>query len=257
MVYSSHTDKVNCEVVDGYGTNHSKVLKVSTASTDSAIYLKSVDTVPDHYMISFDYTTESGISTPSLYACKEHSGLFSYMFEEGENIAYSSGSNKLNSIDYELSGFGNRHGSYGHWTNLAMEIDKPKEKVTYYINNVPICSSDYKDFDMNYYGFSFGYGSTNYYDNLKLVDLSEEPIYLEGDCDNNGIVTANDAAQCLTRVLDADTPTVMETLFGDDAMKYIDMDGSGGLTSNDAAMILAKALDNAVATVADKIVQIN
>jgi hypothetical protein len=77
--------------------------------------------------------------------------------------------------------------------------------------------------------------------------------YLVGDCDNSGTVTASDAAKCLASVLDPDTPTELESLLGDEAMKYIDMDCSGSLTSNDAALILAKTLDSSFVTPADKL----
>jgi hypothetical protein len=84
-----------------------------------------------------------------------------------------------------------------------------------------------------------------YVDNLKYVSLDDgygETEYLYGDADNNGILTANDAAVVLQKSLDGSYIPDLENVC-DDYMKYLDVDCDGILTANDASVILQKTLD--------------
>jgi hypothetical protein len=78
---------------------------------------------------------------------------------------------------------------------------------------------------------------------LQGLEATEEvpPIY--GDADVDGVISANDAALVLQRVLDADTLTPVEVKYAS-GQHYIDVDASGSITANDAACILAKVLND-------------
>lgn len=62
-----------------------------------------------------------------------------------------------------------------------------------------------------------------------------------GDADNDSILTANDAAALLQKVLDFSYILPVENKHAD-YRKYIDTDNSGALTSNDSANIMQKVL---------------
>ncbi len=71
---------------------------------------------------------------------------------------------------------------------------------------------------------------------LLTTAVFAEPIY--GDADNNGILTANDSAVVLNKVLNSDFQMNIDD-------KYADVDSAGNITANDAAMILMKVLNAA------------
>ncbi len=65
---------------------------------------------------------------------------------------------------------------------------------------------------------------------------------LSGDADNDGIITAKDASEVLTKTLSDAYVTNLEKAFPDTAFKYMDVNSDGILTATDAADILAIAL---------------
>jgi hypothetical protein len=118
--------------------------------------------------------------------------------------------------------------------------------VTFYINNIPMYTGTVNKLP-NFNGYAVATERSDsgvYIDNLKYVSLDSvygETEYLYGDADNNGILTANDAAVVLQKTLDGDYITELENVC-DDYLKYLDVDCSGILTANDAAIILQKTL---------------
>lgn len=66
---------------------------------------------------------------------------------------------------------------------------------------------------------------------------------IAGDVDNSGILTANDAAIVLQKVLNNSYKMPIENI-GDNYMDYADVDCDGILTSADAAMVLQKVLNS-------------
>lgn len=67
--------------------------------------------------------------------------------------------------------------------------------------------------------------------------------FVKGDSDDDGVVTAEDAAQLLQNILDESYATGMHK-HNSDYMDYIDVDKDGFLTAGDAAIIMQKAIDN-------------
>lgn len=236
---------ITSEIVDGYNDNSSKVLKVTRAvrDGDTIQYIKKGGITLDHFMISADMAAIHWDYATLIRLNNTGWGYYSILSYVPSKYGYSASMTIENRM-FLLP---------DDWTNGAIEVNKPENKVIYYVNNMPVGITEYYGGDIASYGFGLHAKDDGYYDNLKLVDLSEEPVYFVGDCDNNGDVTANDAALCLNRVLADDVLTVLEDILGDDALKYIDMDCSGKLTSNDAAYILAKALKNDYVTSADEL----
>lgn len=68
-----------------------------------------------------------------------------------------------------------------------------------------------------------------------------EPLY--GDADANGIISANDAAMILNKVLDNTFIADLEKKL-DNAFEYLDVNSDNTLTAGDAAAVLSKALNN-------------
>ena len=74
-------------------------------------------------------------------------------------------------------------------------------------------------------------GTTKFTRDIPVVVKSKnDPKYLKGDLDRNGVITANDASVALDLYKNGNA-TVEDILIGD-------MDDSGTITANDASMIL-------------------
>ena len=239
-----NTDNLSYEIADGYKTNTTKVLKTKNSVTNTVDYLKQYNYNFSHYMISVDCAVQ-GIS-PKLIELLESDAEKQFYIKPG--ITCGTGNSK-----YDFESIYDSFLKPTQWVNCAIEVNQETLRTTYYVNNVPLYTTQTVPLSLQYYGFQFVPEGTGYYDNLKLVDLSETPKYVVGDCDNNGEITAVDCAQLLQRVLTSENLTALENLLGDEALRYIDMDCSGSLTSNDCSLILAKVLDSNYITPADEI----
>ena len=236
----------NAEVLQGYGTNATKVMKtqLTRSSYDVIMYGKTIDTKLRHFIISYDTLFTS--STPEYFInIKLNGDVANYL----RNAWWLSSKNK-----YSYA-YADKLLKQNIWYNIAAEVDLDNKSVVYYINNAPVLTDTISG--SKFTGFETqikGVGSTIlYYDNFKIVDLSQNEYHITGDCNNDGILTAADSAELLQRILKVDELTELEKLLDSNALKYIDMDCSGWLTSNDCALILAKVSDSSFTTPADEI----
>lgn len=76
----------------------------------------------------------------------------------------------------------------------------------------------------------------------KRMDGQEPVLYLHGDADNSGVLTSNDSAMILKKIVQPDFVTELDKVTVN-SLQYMDMDGDGHLSANDAAMVLSMVLD--------------
>ena len=233
-------------IIKGYGTNNSNVMTLKDDQNDiidGMRLLGSKNEAPSHYIISCEITFES----PSYIFLLAHSSASSpyYSFEYSyDGWSARANQNILNDEDY--SGFMD----LSRWTELALEIDRDKGEITYYINKLPVFRGEYKD-DFYFYGFMLGdKAGAVYYDNFTVTDMTESESSILGDADCDGDVDISDVSCLFDRVLSGGE-TIIEQSMGSSAVKYIDMDCNGVIDSADVAQLLQKVLNSAYKTPAD------
>ena len=146
--------------------------------------------------------------------------------------------------DYERVGISTSDEAFTHyleafddWGKLSVEVDRVKNTLTWYINDIPIKEELAGNFD---YAKTYIERYDVYYDNYTLV-LYDREKYMFGDVDADNMLTANDASLVLQKVLIEDFRLPVEdksvNWFG-----YADADADGMLSANDAAVIMQKVL---------------
>ncbi len=80
---------------------------------------------------------------------------------------------------------------------------------------------------------------------VNIVVEFEDISYLIGDASNDGLITANDAAIVLQKVLNNAFTTACEEAYPNHYMRILDVTADSILTADDASAILQKALNNA------------
>lgn len=77
------------------------------------------------------------------------------------------------------------------------------------------------------------------------TENTTEGIFVYGDADNSGILTANDAAGILKKALDSSYQTEIEKI-NSAAVYYLDVNDDDKITANDSSIVLAKVLDDSI-----------
>ncbi len=133
----------------------------------------------------------------------------------------------------------------GRWYNVKVVIDADEKSLDLYLDGVLILDNAYIG-QAEIYGFFMGTNSPTekpvYLDNIKISKrFYSEAMPVYGDADVNGILTADDCANILKRVLDPAFVLPYEKKYPN-YLSRIDVNCDNILTAEDAVMVLQKVL---------------